>query len=128
FTIQIMINIVQLNHTNEYAGIPELFNAYMVFYQLPADVKKYDTFLSDRLSNQEAIIFLAIDDNNKAVGLVLNYVSFSTLSQGKIVILNDLFVDSAYRNRRIGRELIERTFEFAKSINAVRVDISTSNK
>src|SRR5690606_33792413 len=83
---------------------------------------------SDRLSNQEAIIFLAIDDNNKAVGLVLNYVSFSTLSQGKIVILNDLFVDSAYRNRRIGRELIERTFEFAKSINAVRVDISTSNK
>ena len=41
-------------------------------------------------------------------------------------MLNDLYVSEVERKKGIGRKLIERTFELAKELGAVRVDLGTA--
>ena len=107
-------------------SIANLFNKYMVFYEQPSNLLKYTTYLRNRIANKDAIVFLAIDQKNNAIGFVLNYHSFSSVSLGKIVVLNDLFVDSDYRKMGVGEKLITRTIELAGEIGAVRVDLGTA--
>lgn len=103
-----------------------LFDQYMVFYGQPSNPTKYEAYLHERLSNGEATVFIAFDSNREALGFVLNYHSFSSVSLGKIVVLNDLFVAASARGKGHGRKLIERTFEYAKAYGAVRVDLGTA--
>lgn len=106
--------------------LTELFDQYMVFYKKPSDKKKYRSYLKERLQNKEATAYLALDDNtSNLAGFVLNYHSFSSVSQGKIVILNDLFVVPEYRKKGIAERLINSTFDLAKQVGAIRVDLGT---
>lgn len=107
-------------------SVASLFNSYMLFYKQPSNLLKYTAYLKDRMENEDATIFLAIDQENNAIGFVLNYHSFSSVSLGKIVVLNDLFVDSNYRKMGVGEKLITRTIELAGEIGAVRVDLGTA--
>ena len=50
--------------------------------------------------------------------LLLIYVTFSSLALNRILILNDLFVDSSARKKGIGEKLILQTVELAKEIGA----------
>jgi len=102
-----------------------LFNQYMVFYEQESNPVKYEAYLRERLEADEATVFLAYEDS-EAVGFVLNYHSFSSVSLGKIIVLNDLYVHSDHRNKGIGKSLIERTFELAEDCGAVRVDLGTA--
>lgn len=103
-----------------------LFDQYMVFYGKDSAPEKYKAYLRERIENNESTVFLAYDADKKAIGFVLNYTSFSSVSIGRIVILNDLYVAQSARNLGIGERLIKRTFEFAKGIGAVRVDLGTA--
>lgn len=106
--------------------LTELFDQYMVFYKKPSDKKKYRSYLKERLQNKEATAYLALDDNtSNLAGFVLNYHSFSSVSQGKIVILNDLFVVPEYRKKGIAERLINSAFDLAKQVGVIRVDLGT---
>ena len=112
--------------TSNIDDLVSMFDLYMQFYEKPSNPSKYKAFLNERLSNNEAVVFLAYDEENNPVGFVQNYFSFSSVSQGKIVVLNDLFVLSAYRSRGIGNLLIDKSIELGKEVSAVRVDLSTA--
>jgi len=116
--------IKQLNTANLNDLVP-LFDQYMVFYEQPSDPDRYRAYLEKRLSNDEAVVY-SYYEGAEAIGFVLNYRSFSSVSLGKIVVLNDLFVVPSARARGIGEALIKHTFEFAKSLGAVRVDLGTA--
>ncbi|WP_074406395.1 GNAT family N-acetyltransferase [Aquimarina megaterium] len=106
--------------------LTELFDQYMVFYKKPSDINKYRSYLKERLQNKEANAYLAIDDNtNNPLGFVLNYHSFSSVSLGRIVVLNDLFVMPEYRKKGIAERLINSAFDLAKQVGAIRVDLGT---
>ncbi|MCP4522033.1 MAG: GNAT family N-acetyltransferase [Cytophagales bacterium] len=102
-----------------------LFHQYMEFYERPIDDKEFRAFLIERLSNDEANIFLSYE-GEQANGFVVIYESFSSFSLGRIFVLNDLFVHKSARNKGIGTKLIQQTFDLAKEKNAKRVDISTA--
>lgn len=108
-----------------------LFDQYLVFYKKPSDYKKHRAYLKERLENDEAIIFLAFDEENKekAIGFTLVYVTFSSLALNKIVILNDLFVDSTIRKKGIGEQLILKTVALAKELgsNLIRLRTAKNN-
>ena len=72
--------------------ITELFNQYMIFYKKPANESKYKDYLKNRIENNEATIYIALNSENVSLGFVLNYYSFSSVSLGKTITLNDLFV------------------------------------
>jgi ribosomal protein S18 acetylase RimI-like enzyme len=60
------------------------------------------------------------------VGFALVYPTFSTVRLSKILILNDLFVNSDLRNTGIGERLIEKVVELAKEIGADMVRLRTA--
>ncbi|WP_285164885.1 GNAT family N-acetyltransferase [Shewanella goraebulensis] len=110
----------------DYNDILPLFAQYMSFYGVDSAESEHACYLSERLKNKDAYIFAAYNDKNQAVGFVLNYQTFSTVELGKVVVLNDLFVDASSRNQGIANKLIQCSIEFSRGIEAVRVDLDTA--
>lgn len=111
--------------------VTHLFDQYVVFYKKPSNYEKHKAYLKERITNNEATIFLAFDDSNLdiAIGFTLLYVTFSSLALNKIVILNDLFVDTKIRKSGIGEKLILETVAFAKELgsNLIRLRTAKNN-
>ncbi len=57
---------------------------------------------------------------NTIIGFSLFYIAYSTW-KGKIVYLDDLFVEEAYRKSGTGKQLIDEVIFYAKEINANQV-------
>lgn len=108
--------------------LTNLFDQYAVFYKKPSNYEKHQHYLKERLENNEAIIFVAQDEENgdKLIGFALIYVTFSSLALNKILILNDLFVDSSARKKGIGEKLILQTVELAKELGANDIRLRTA--
>ncbi len=106
--------------------ITNLFDQYMVFYKKPSDKHRYKAYISERLTHKEATVYMAFTEDGHPVGFVLNYHSFSSVSLGKVVVLNDLFVLPKYRNQGIAERLIQCSFRLAKETGAIRVDLGTA--
>ncbi|MBW4360857.1 GNAT family N-acetyltransferase [Flavobacterium taihuense] len=108
--------------------LTNLFDQYVVFYKNPSNYEKHYAYLKERLENNEATIFVASEDENpdKLTGFALIYVTFSSLALNKILILNDLFVDSSARKKGIGEKLILQTVELAKELGANDIRLRTA--
>ncbi|MCL1059237.1 GNAT family N-acetyltransferase [Shewanella gelidimarina] len=103
-----------------------LFNQYMVFYKQASAPEMYRVYLAERLANKEARVLIAYSDDMQPVGFVLNYHCFSSVSLGKITILNDLFVVPSHRKQGIARGLIEQVIIFSKNNGSIRIDLGTA--
>jgi ribosomal protein S18 acetylase RimI-like enzyme len=110
----------------ELDGLVILFDQYMVFYKQPSAPDKYHKYLYERLANNDASVFIAYSLENEPVGFVLNYHSFSSVSLGKIVVLNDLFVVASHRKQGVANQLINSSVSLAKSTGSIRVDLATA--
>jgi GNAT superfamily N-acetyltransferase len=110
--------------------IAPLFDAYRQFYRKPPDPSLAQTFIADRLRNNESVIFLAHDADGTPTGFTQLYPSFSSGAAARIFILNDLFVTPSARRSGAGRALLDAAAEFARGQGAVRLTLSTevSNK
>ncbi|WP_264563582.1 GNAT family N-acetyltransferase [Flavobacterium sp. N3904] len=108
--------------------LTNLFDQYAIFYKKPSNYERHKAYLKERIENNEAIVFLAFEDSNleKAIGFALIYVTFSSLALSKILILNDLFVDSSIRKNGIGEKLILQTVELAKELGANDIRLRTA--
>ena len=104
-----------------------LFDQYMVFYKKPSAPEKYKEYLLQRIINDEATIYLALNDTKEPIGFVLNYYSFSSVSQGKGIILNDLYVSPSERKKGVATQLISSSKALAQETGAIRVDLSPAN-
>lgn len=99
---------IQRATIDDLALLAPLFDAYRVFYEQSADLALARHFLEQRLSKQESIIFLALEDateststsaQQRGLGFVQLYPSFSSVSAQRLWILNDLFVAPHARRR-----------------------------
>ena len=111
---------------SEVSTVAELFDLYRQFYECDSDPILSRNFIAARLENNESVIFLAIDERNKARGFVQLYPSFCSIDAGKILILHDLFVDATLRNQGVGKLLMERASEYARETGAIRLDLLTA--
>ena len=121
--MNIKIKEVSISKIND---VVDLFDKYMIFYEQESNPNRYKIYLENRINNKEAIIYVAYDSDTKPIGFVLNYHSFSSVSLGKIIVLNDLFVLEDYRKYGVGNKLIDCSINFAKETGAVRVDLGTA--
>jgi ribosomal protein S18 acetylase RimI-like enzyme len=105
-----------------------LFDQYLVFYKKPSNIEKHKSYLKDRIENNEAIIFMAFDDEltEKAIGFTLIYPTFSSILLNKILILNDLYVDTSIRNKGTGEKLILKTVALAQELDIKIVRLRTA--
>ena len=106
--------------------VGELFDLYRQFYKYESNLIESTNYIKDRIKNNESIIFIAINDANEAIGFVQLYETFGSLDLGKIIILYDLYVKEDHRKNNIGRQLMIKSHEYAKKINAKRIQLSTA--
>ena len=104
----------------------KLFDLYRQFYSYESNIKASTKYIEERIKNNESIIFIALNSENEAVGFVQLYETFGSLDLGKIIILYDLYVEKDHRRKKIGRQLMLRSHEYAKKINAKRIQLSTA--
>ena len=102
-----------------------LFDGYRQFYGRDSNLPAAKQFLSDRFNHAESVLFIAHDGSNP-VGFTQLYPSFSSVSLGRIFILNDLFVNESGRRKGVGSALISAAVDYAKTAGAIRLALSTA--
>lgn len=107
--------------------VAELFDDYRQFYGQLADYPLAEAFVRDRFTNNDSVVFLAIDSpSENGRGFVQLYPSFSSVAAQGIWILNDLFVTPAARQRGVGRALLDAARDHGKETGAKRLVLSTA--
>ncbi len=106
--------------------VGELFDQYRQFYKYDSNIIQSTNFIKSRIINNESKIFIAINNNNQAIGFVQLYETFGSLDLGKIIILYDLYVKKEFRKKNIGRKLMISSHKYAKEIKAKRIQLSTA--
>ena len=102
-----------------------LFDAYRQFYGRDSNPLAAGNFLRQRLERGESVLFIAHDDATP-LGFTQLYPSFSSVSLGRIFVLNDLFVHERGRKKGVGTALLNAATEFARAAGAVRLTLSTA--
>lgn len=108
------------------AELVKLFDAYRVFYDQKSDLLKAEKFLTERLENNDSLIYIALDDDGNGLGFTQLYPTFSSVSMQRFYILNDLFVIPEMRGKGIGESLLKTAQEFAKSSNYKGLALETA--
>ena len=103
-----------------------LFDSYRQFYGRDSDVAAARQFLVERFNHGESVLFIA-HDGAEPVGFTPLYPSFSSVSLGRIYILNDLFVSARGRRKSVGAGLLSAAVDYAKEVGAIRLALSTAN-
>ena len=120
-----LFNIIAVGKA-EIAQVSQLFDQYRQFYQQQTDIKLAKNFITARMANKSSTIFMAIDNNNKALGFCQLYTRYCSIDATAIIILYDLFVDKNTRNKGIGKALMLKAKEHATAIGASRLDLETA--
>jgi ribosomal protein S18 acetylase RimI-like enzyme len=118
-----MIREATINDTTELAV---LFDEYRVFYEKESDLSGATHFLKERIKNKESVIYIALDNDNKIAGYIQLYPLFSSTRMKRLWLLNDLYVNPAYRSKGYGESLLEKAKEFSKNTNACGLMLETA--
>ena len=106
--------------------IGKLFDLYRQFYNYNSDIIQSTDYIKNRIIKKESKIFIALNNEDEAIGFVQLYETFGSLELGKIIILYDLYVKNEHRRNKIGRKLMLASHDYAKKINAKRIQLSTA--
>ena len=69
--------------TEDIAPLARLFDEYRVFYQYPSDIPGSETFLGDRLSSRDSVIYVARAADDTLMGFVQLYPLLSSVRMKK---------------------------------------------
>ncbi len=110
--------------------IAPLFDAYRQFYRQPSDLALARRFLTDRITREESVMFLAETAGTaapEACGFTHLYPLFSSIACRPTWILSDLFVARAFRRGGVGRKLMEAAHAFARETGASTIELDTAH-
>ena len=102
-----------------------LFDLYRQFYKYKKDLNSSRNYISERIQNNESIIFIALN-NKKTTGFVQLYATFDSLNLNKKLVLYDLYVLTEFRKLGIGRKLMNKSKDYAIRNKYSRIELSTS--
>ncbi len=104
--------------------VVRLFGRYREFYMQKCSEIAERTFINQRLTHQDSTIFIAYE-HDTPVGFVQLYPTFSSVRMQLMYILNDLYIDSAQRQKGYATALIEHAVHFSKEQGAIRITLHT---
>lgn len=111
-----------LADAGELAG---LFDAYRQFYEQEGDRVAAEHFISDRLLNDESVIFVAEDASRNLVGFAQLYPLFTSVRMRRLWLLNDLYVADAARRTGVASALLDTAQAFGRNDNAAGLLLET---
>lgn len=116
---------------DDVAGVVPLFEAYRAFYgKSPAPERARD-YLHARVQRDESVIFVAERGRNdgaaEVIGFAQLYRAFSSLSLGRTMVLNDLYVSPSARRSGAARRLVEASIAQARAEGALQLELQTQH-
>lgn len=105
--------------------VSHLFNKYREFYQQKTDLSGANSYITERLTNQDSIIILA-KEGNEYLGFAQLYPTFSSIAMQKAFILNDLYVSGSARKRGVGDQLLHAVKDTLAQHQIFRLSLSTA--
>lgn len=115
---------ILLANPDHLADVAMLFDHYRVFYHQLSNIHAAEQFIADRFRHQDSTIFLALADGS-GVGFAQLYPSFSSVSMGRVWILNDLFVLPSHRRQGIATQLMQTAADYGRDTGAIRLTLAT---
>lgn len=116
---------IKIAQPDDFEKIGEVFNLYRQFYEKESNIEACKNYIHERLINNEAQIFY-IENEKECMGITQLYTTFDSLELSKKIILYDLYVRSEYRNKGIGRMLMNAAKSFAEKKGVTSIELSTS--
>lgn len=110
---------------NDLEELSVLFDLYRQFYKQPSEIEKVKSFLSERITNKESVIYVSEEDGEYN-GFVQLYPVFTSVGMKRLWLLNDLFVKADQRKKGIARKLIDKSKALAMDTNASGLLLETS--
>ncbi len=107
-------------------ALADLFDAYRVFYQMPSDREGALSFLRERMERRESEIFVSATQEGGLTGFVQLYPLFSSTRMRRLWLLNDLYVQPAYRGLGHSLALIEAAKELCRHTDASGLLLETA--
>ena len=116
--------------TRDLPHLTILFDAYRVFYRLEPNAQGAAAFLSARLARDESVVLVGALAGSPGgvediVGFAQLYRTFSSLSLGSVIVLNDLYVAPKARRLGVAGRLIDAAAEYARRAGALRLTLET---
>lgn len=108
-------------HTNEVAV---LFDAYRSYYDQAPDFKGALDFVTERITQKDSVIFVALLDA-EIIGFTQLYPIFTSLGMKRGWLLNDLYVLEEHRGMGAGKALLDKAAEYGKSTGAAWLMLQT---
>lgn len=103
-----------------------LFDGYRQFYGQPSDPGLAHAFLGERLSHNQSVIFLALEQG-KPLGFTQLYPVFSSTHCRPLWILNDLYVAPEARRKGVARMLMDQARDYAVETGACGIQLETAH-
>jgi ribosomal protein S18 acetylase RimI-like enzyme len=112
--------------TQDLEELAVLFDEYRKFYEYTSDLEKTKVFLSERINNDDSVIFVAKTLSGVMVGFVQLYPLFSSTRMKKLWLLNDLYVNPAFRGLKASVMLIDRAKHLATKTKSAGLLLETA--
>jgi ribosomal protein S18 acetylase RimI-like enzyme len=106
--------------------LARLFDEYRVFYQYLSDIPGSETFLADRLSSSDSVIYIARATDNTLMGFVQLYPLLSSVRMKRLWLLNDLYVHPSFRGLKVSVKLIDRAKQLTRETKAAALLLETA--
>jgi ribosomal protein S18 acetylase RimI-like enzyme len=111
---------------NDLEIVALLFDAYRQFYKQTSNLSLARNFIRDRMQNNESVIILAVNEDNKTVGFCQLYPTFCSVEVKPIYVLYDLFVAPETRRSGAGKVLLQTAEQLAADNGIARLDLTTA--
>ncbi len=105
--------------------VAKLFNLYREYYHQPSNFDGALTFIGERMEKMDSIIFVAVKQE-RYIGFIQLYPSFSSISMKRTWILNDLYVIHEARQEGAGQLLIDMALKLCTETNARSLSLQTA--
>lgn len=120
-----MTTVIAQATLDDASEVASLFDAYRVFYGQASDIALATAFITERLENQDSVIFLA-NAEDEPVGFTQLYPSFSSVSAQRTWILNDVYVAETARRAGVAKQLMTAAKQHAIQTNAKGISLATA--
>ena len=107
-------------------ALAELFDQYRIFYEKDSDKEGAKKFLSERITQKDSVIYIAVDKDDTIVGFTQLYPLFSSTRMRRLWLLNDLFVLPTYRGKGISILLLEKSKELCRQTKGCGIMLETT--
>ncbi|MCW9699136.1 MULTISPECIES: GNAT family N-acetyltransferase [unclassified Avibacterium] len=98
-----------------------LFEQYRLSQGMVENPERTLIFLTNRIRFSESIFFLAVDEQNQALGFIQLYPRLSSLQLQRYWQLTDIFVQQHANSSKIYTALIAKATEFVRYTQATRL-------